>query len=118
MHYRKKYNLSEFIPDSQLDAFNDRCKAVLQKLEIPESPVAFPIFGSAVLSARDRYLSHIRAFVNFLMAHPFYDETLCVMYPKTPKGSIVMEPKAISHFILYQYTKPGEPVVDAEVCTL
>ena len=115
MRFRKKYNLSEIVTDDQLEAFNARCEAVLHSLNITPSEESFPLFGSAVLMARDRYLSFVRSFVKFLMAYPFFDETLCVLYPHTPRGAIVMEEKAISHFILYQYTPPGDPVIDAEV---
>lgn len=76
--------------------------------------VELPLFGTAFIDDSN-YLSHGRAFVQFLLDHPFYEDSLPIFHPNVPKGAVTVEDRAFSHFLLYMYTPHGQEVKDKNV---
>jgi hypothetical protein len=110
----KLYIDHAFVQQSKLPDFNNRCVAALAKMNL--TPLASPItylFGSATFELQGKsYKGKLRAFVNFMLDNPHYDESLVPFYSFTPKGIVTFDEKAISHFLLYMVTPHGKPVLD------
>ena len=116
---RSKYGdrFQSVVTKSQEEAFISRCRSQLEKMGLQETEEEQPIFGAAVLDNKSKsaYIAKLRRFVEFLMAHSVFDDSLVLFYPKTPRGMITCEDKAASYFLLSVYTKEGDIVRDTDV---
>jgi len=119
MVWRKVYRRSQIVAEADYDSFTRRCKAQLAMDGVREATVPMNRFhGDHFHTDKQAFKHKMRALIKFFMKHPFYDDSLVVFYPLTPKGRYVVEARAIKHFFLYMYTPLGQQVFDLHVSTL
>jgi hypothetical protein len=83
-------------------------------MKVVAQPTRTPyVFGSAIFEqGGPSYKSKLRAFVLFMLDNLYYDDSPVPFYDLTPKGIVSCEAKAVSHFLMYYTTKPGQLVMD------
>ena len=106
------------VPKTKETLFTQRCKDQLQRMNIAEAEEEVPILGTTVLaepSSVPTYMAKLRGFVAFLLEVPLFDDSLIIFYPKTPRGIVTVEDKAVSLFLLSKYGKKGDQLKDLQV---
>lgn len=90
--------------------------AQLTKLGLAPTTTPVPILGTRRLDrkSKDAYLARLRKFIQFLLLHPQFDDSLVMFYPYTPKGTVNVEDKAVAAFLLSMFGEKGKPVNDTE----
>ena len=112
---KTKYSKHELVSDRMYDTFVRRCQSELTKRKLTPTNVAIPILGTkAIDGGRKTYIQRLRGFVSFLMANSQYDDSLVVFYPYSPKGTVVCQDVAVSHYILSKCNEKGTPLIDLQ----
>ena len=116
----KKYITHELVKEAALPQFKERCELKMKELKIkPLDNNCKRIYGTRVLDPGETigsYNARLRSFIRFILSfsNRDYDESLLIFYKKCPRGQVPVIPESIQYFILSQYTKKGEPIVDQD----
>jgi hypothetical protein len=102
------------VPIRMQDVFDTRCKEALKNHGLTATTTAVPLLGTRQLDPKstEAYTSRLRSFVQFLLLHPQFDDSLLMFFPYLPKGSISVEDKAVEAFLISKFTPTGTPLVD------
>jgi hypothetical protein len=118
-HNKKKYRSTEaLVPVSKEAEFIRRCKEQLAKTNTSEAEEETPILGTSVLgdkTVQAAYMPKIRAFVDFLMENPQFDDSLVLFYNKTPKGTVTCQDIPVSYFLFSMLGEKSTPLKDFHV---
>lgn len=113
----RKYQSHELVRECFFALFTQRTTAAMQKMGLKPTNTPVNPLGSRPLddgTTKNTYLSRLRSFVQFLLKHPEFDESLVIFRPDCPIGGAVCQEKAVSIFLLCQYQKKGTVVTTME----